>query len=108
MNIKSCISTINNCTMLSCEYHTKNKCDYSYEVREKRFECAKRQAIKALEKQIPKNILYKKQCHKTQWQCPICEADQVKVEFLCVDGTEPEEKYSFCWKCGQKIDWHLK
>ena len=49
--------------------------------------------------------MYKKQSYGTPWLCPICEADQVKVEFFNEDGSEPKEKYSYCWNCGQKLDW---
>ena len=62
-------------------------------------------AIKALEKQIPKKIVYRNQTYGTPWLCPICEADQIKVEFFNDDGSQTKEKYSFCWKCGQSIDW---
>lgn len=62
-------------------------------------------AIKALEKQIPKKILYRKQNYGTPWLCCECEADQTPTEFFCEDGSEPKEKHTFCWKCGQKLDW---
>ena len=62
-------------------------------------------AIEALERQIPKKVLYVKQDYGTPWFCPECEADQVKVDFFCTDGSEPKEKLSYCWKCGQAIDW---
>lgn len=87
MNIKDCINIIKNCTTLACEYHIKNKCNYSYEVRENRFECAKEQAIKALEKQIPKNPVYQGEHEK----CPSCGSFYIE---------------DFCAKCGQKIKWY--
>jgi hypothetical protein len=62
-------------------------------------------AINALEKQIPKKILYRKQNYGTPWLCCECEADQIATEFFCEDGSEPKEKHTFCWKCGQKLDW---
>lgn len=62
-------------------------------------------AIKALEKQVPKKILYRKQNYGTPWLCCECEADQTPTEFFCEDGSEPKEKHTFCWKCGQKLDW---
>lgn len=74
--------------MLACEYHIKNKCDYSYDVRENRFECAKEQAVKALEKQIPKEV-------DDEWNCPNCN----KNVYLAGD-----EIPKYCWHCGQ----HLK
>ena len=62
-------------------------------------------AIKALEKQIPKKILYRKQNYGTPWLCCECEADQTPTEFFSTDGSEPKEKHTYCWKCGQKLDW---
>lgn len=56
MNLQDCIDIIKNCTTLACEYHIKDKCQYGYEVRENRFECAKELAINALEKQIAKKV----------------------------------------------------
>lgn len=53
----------------------------------------------------PKKVVYRKQSYGTPWFCPNCEADQVKVEFFKSDGSEPVGKYSYCWCCGQKIDW---
>lgn len=64
-------------------------------------------AIKALEKQIPKKILYRKQNYGTPWLCCECEADQTPTEFFFEDGSEPKEKHTFCWKCGQKLDWEV-
>ena len=62
--------------------------------------------FKALkEKNEPKKILYRKQSYGTPWLCPQCEADQIKVEFFSLEGGEPKEKHSFCWKCGTKLDW---
>ena len=57
------------------------------------------------EKNVAKKILYRKQYYGTPYLCPNCEADQVKVEFFSEDGSEPKEKHTYCWKCGQKIDW---
>lgn len=61
--------------------------------------------IEALEKQIAKKILYRKQNYGTPYLCCECEADQTPTEFFCEDGSEPKEKHTFCWKCGQKLDW---
>ena len=95
MNIRDCINIIKNCTTLACEYHIKGKCDYSYEERERRYEYAKEQAIKALEKQIPK-----KPIELDKWgeyyECPIC--NKYAVDNLGC-------KYKFCRECGQKFDW---
>ena len=62
-------------------------------------------AIEALEKQIPKKINYVKKYYGSPYQCPICEAEQTKIEFMSTDGSEPKEKHSHCWNCGQKLDW---
>jgi hypothetical protein len=61
--------------------------------------------ISAIEKQIPKKILYRKQNYGTPWLCCECEADQTPTEFFSTDGSEPKEKHTFCWKCGQRLDW---
>lgn len=39
------------------------------------------------------------------YRCPNCEVDLVKVEFMRFDGSEPANKTSYCWRCGQKLDW---
>lgn len=61
--------------------------------------------ISAIKKQIPKKILYRKQNYGTPWLCCECEADQTPTEFFSTDGSEPKEKHTYCWKCGQKLDW---
>lgn len=66
---------------------------------------ALKMAIADMEKQIPKKILYREQSYGTPWLCPECESDQIKVEFFSTDGYEPKEKVSYCWKCGQALDW---
>lgn len=64
--------------------------------------------IEALEKQIPKPV-GKRELRKhelgTPYYCPECEADITHVEFFRPDGSEPEEKVSYCWACGQALDW---
>lgn len=63
-------------------------------------------AIKALEKQIPKKVGKMKETdYGSPYYCPECEAEIIPVEFFNTDGSEPEEKVSYCWKCGQAIDW---
>ena len=61
--------------------------------------------IEALEKQVPKKIIYRRQNYGTPYLCCECEADQTPTEFFCEDGSEPKEKHTYCWKCGQKLDW---
>ena len=61
--------------------------------------------ISAIKKQIPKKILYRKQNYGTPWLCCECEADQTPTEFFSTDGSEPKEKHTYSWKCGQKLDW---
>lgn len=99
MNLKDCIHIIKNCTMLACEYHIKDKCDYTYEVRENRFECAKEQAIKALEKQISKKPKLVKRANGIIkfYPCPCCSTSE---EYTTV---YPKQKY--CTECGQKLEW---
>lgn len=61
--------------------------------------------IEGVEKQIAKKINYVKKYYGSPYQCSICEAEQTKVEFMSTDGSEPKEKHSYCWNCGQKLDW---
>lgn len=65
-------------------------------------------AIEALRQHIPKSVGKIEQRYGTPYFCPECEADQCKVEFFTADGSEPKEKVSYCWKCGQAIDWSEK
>lgn len=86
--------------MLACEYHIKDKCDYSYETRENRFECAKEQAIKSLEKQIPKKHDIDIFDYGSGYVCGNCG------EFLLyMDDDDERFKTNYCCYCGQKIEW---
>ena len=99
MNIRDCINIIKNCTMLSCEHHIKNKCDYGYEVRENRFECAKEIAIHVLEKQIPKNWIAEYIGDGDfAFKCPRC-----REIFILIDGTPQDNNYNYCPNCGQAM-----
>ena len=93
MKLQDCIDIIRNCTTLACEYHIKNKCDYGYEVRENRFECAKKLAINALEKQIAKPVKElndRKDLYVAS--CTVCRYLVYRNQRYC-DG------------CGQKLKW---
>ena len=70
-----------------------------------KFKCEIYMAIEALRQQIPKPVRKIEQRYGTPYFCPECEADQCKVEFFTTDGSEPKEKVSYCWQCGQAIDW---
>lgn len=59
------------------------------------------------EDEKPQKILYQPQAYGTPWLCPACGADQIKTEFCNPDGSEPKEKITFCWECGQKLDWRI-
>ena len=63
------------------------------------------QCKSAVERMKPRKVVYREQSYGTPWLCPVCESDQVKVEFFCEDGSEPKEKYTYCWSCGSCIDW---
>lgn len=39
-------------------------------------------------------------------RCPVCESDLIPTEFFNEDGTESDEKISWCSGCGQKLDWN--
>ena len=63
-------------------------------------------AREALEKQIPKKVGKRNiVSYGLPHYCPECEAGLILVEFFNADGSEPEEKVSYCWQCGQAIDW---
>lgn len=122
MNINDCISIIKNCTTLACEYHIKDKCNYSYEVRENRFECAKEQAIKALEEMqkirelgdcyiIPKNGVWEVNgidIHKAiKKQIPVkIKGTHIPICGKC-DGVMDlaQGNLNYCPNCGQKLEF---
>ena len=62
----------------------------------------------AVEKQKAKKIVRVK-LRQSEWgseyRCPVCESDLIKTVFFNEDGTEPDEKVSWCSGCGQKLDW---
>lgn len=60
---------------------------------------------KATPKKIGRCVFYKEMGYATPWQCLTCGADQIEADFSCEDGSELEEKHTFCWNCGQKLDW---
>ena len=61
-----------------------------------------------VEKQKTKKIVRVK-LRQSEWgseyRCPVCESDLIKTVFSNEDGTEPDEKISWCSGCGQKLDW---
>lgn len=72
----------------------------------KDFQVARELAIKAIEKQMPKKVgKIKETDYGSPYYCPECEAEIIPVEFFSLDGSEPKEKVSYCWKCGRAIDW---
>lgn len=60
---------------------------------------------KATPKKIGHCVFYKEMGYATPWQCLTCGADQIEADFSCEDGSELEEKHTYCWNCGQKLDW---
>lgn len=52
-----------------------------------------------------KKIVYRAQEYGSPWFCPTCGADQIKVCFASLSGSKSNENYSFCWNCGQRINW---
>ena len=72
-------------------------------------ECEKDHIIAELEaRDKPQKVLYRKQSYGTPWLCPVCEADQSEVQFIDIGGATTGGKYSFCWACGQKLDWDVE
>lgn len=60
----------------------------------------------ALKKQIPKQIIKSDAVlYGTSYYCPECMSDITHVEFFRPDGSEPKEKVSYCWYCGQALKW---
>ena len=59
----------------------------------------------ALQRLIPQPVEKIEASYGTPYRCPVCEADQCEVHFYTIDGSEPKEKVSYCWQCGQAIDW---
>ena len=58
---------------------------------------AKKIAVGAIEKQIPKPVLVtKKTC---RFFCPCCYGDDEAIRY---DYCAP---YDYCTKCGQRLDW---
>lgn len=59
-----------------------------------------------IEKQIPKKVgEWDIHSYGTPYYCPECMSDITYVEFFRPDGSEPEKKVSYCWHCGQALDW---
>ena len=62
----------------------------------------------AVEKQNANKIVRVK-LRQSEWgseyRCPVSESDLIKTVFFNEDGTEPDEKISWCSGCGQKLDW---
>ena len=60
----------------------------------------------AIQKQIPKKIVRVK-LRPTEWgsgfRCPECEAEQTETEFFGYGKSD--NKITFCWSCGQKLDF---
>lgn len=65
-------------------------------------------AMSALDKQLPRKI-EKVERRPSEWGspfiCPECGSEQTPTEFFTIDGTEPKEKITWCYACGQKLDW---
>ena len=69
---------------------------------------APEECLEAVEKQKANKIvrvkLRQSECG-SEYRCPVCESDLIKTVFFNEDGTEPDEKISWCSGCGQKLDW---
>lgn len=63
---------------------------------------------------VPVSELYKQPKYPVQYAdnlapfCPACEADQSEVQFVDTGEVTTGGKYSFCWACGQKLDWDVE
>ena len=59
-------------------------------------------AIKALEKQIPKKPKVKEETYSRLYDCPSCGGYLVsKIDGELCSG----QKYKYCHRCGQALDW---
>ena len=47
-------------------------------------------------------------CRADQLRHTACEADQSEVQFVDTGEVTTGGKYSFCWACGQKLDWDVE
>lgn len=95
MDNQKAIKIIKNCTMLACEYHIKNKCNKDYSQKDDDFEQAKKIAVSAIERLIPKKptgIVKTKVELLKVGKCPNC-------------GSIIGEDTLWCDDCGQAIDW---
>lgn len=54
--------------------------------------------------QVPQKIVYQ----DGNYHCPKCDAEIIRVEFMTANGAEPQNKYSWCWHCGQKLKWGVQ
>lgn len=61
---------------------------------------AKKIAVAAIEKQIPKPVLVTKESYS--FFCPCCYSDDEAIRY---DSCAP---YDYCTKCGQRLDWGRK
>ena len=58
----------------------------------------------ALQRLIPKPVEKDEAVYGTPYICPECVADVNKVHFYNYSAN-PVKKVSYCWNCGQAIDW---
>ena len=92
---------------------TRDKCSIDaapFGIERKRCsECEKDHIIAELEaRNKPLKVLYKCRNFKVIWMCPVCGTEQSETMFNNADETKTGGKYSFCWACGQKLDWDVE
>lgn len=60
------------------------------------------------EKQIPKKVIRVQTKYGSPCRCPHCEADISEVHFIDVSERNHKEKITWCWNCGNAIDWSVE
>lgn len=87
------------CMKFNCESAVCEECDvYGTVGTDHCFEDACREAIKALEKQIPKEVSTMKYRNDYNWTCNSCNTTFEYIRYTA-------DKPNYCPNCGQAIKW---
>lgn len=61
--------------------------------------------IEYIKRQIAQPVEKDEVTYGTPYLCPECAAEQCRVHFITADGSKAKKQVSYCWQCGQAIDW---
>lgn len=107
MTTKETIAELRKMSADICEYY----CDSRHLPMPECETCRHREAFavaeKAMQKELPKKVEHiqlRKFEMGSDYRCPQCGADLIKVEF-CLHGRKQGECVSYCWHCGNALDW---